>query len=197
MHEAEKYLKENPGHLYVSYQGKKRRLFISHRGIICMIGKRRRNAGYPFSDWEGITKVYYPAGESDIQRKLVEKYRQEASKATFTNQFIRDCLGADAGKSLYENHITTGNGIDGKIISLASIAKTNPYAVDCFVEAMQNRSPYRSLRFPFRGYECSLGVTVNKQGEPVGHFAMEFKNCGNGYYYMLINDKNFIGYDVD
>jgi hypothetical protein len=197
MHEAEKHLRENSGHLYVCYKGGKRRLFITGTGTICMIGKRRRNVGYPFSDWEGISKLYHPPSENDLQRKLVEKYRKEASKATFVNQFIRDCLKADAGKSLYENNITTGNGIDGKIISVASIEKVEPFAVDRFNAAMKNRTPYHSFRFPFRGYDGSLEVTVNEQNEPVGHFAMEYKNCGNGYYYLLINDQNFIGYDVD
>jgi len=197
MHKAEKYLRENSGHLYVCYKGEKRKLFITGTSIICMIGKGRRNVGYPFSDWDGISKIYFPTSETDLQRKLVEKYRQEATKATFSNPFIRDCLKADAGKNLYENNITTGNGIDGKIISLASIAKVEPYAVERFIAAMENRTAYHSSRFPFRGYDGSLEVTVNGQGEAMGHFAMEYKNCGNGYYYLLINDKNFIGYDVD
>jgi len=198
MHEAEKYLRENPGHLlYVCYQGKNRRLFISAGGYVCMLREGCRNAGDRFSDWEGITKVCYPDCESDRQRKLVEKYRREASKATFTNRFIRNCLDADAGKSLFENSLTSGNGIDGKIISLASIAKANPSSVERFKEAMKDRLQYLSFSFWFRGYEASLAVTVNEHKEPTGSFSMEYKNCGNGYYYMLINDENFIGYDID
>jgi hypothetical protein len=125
------------------------------------------------------------------------KYRKEASKATFTNSFIRRCLQADVDKSLYENGITTGNDIDGKIISLASIAKANPRAVKDFETAMKNCVLYCSRRFPFRGYEGSLEVTVAGHGEAMGHFSMEYQGTGNGYYYLLINDKNFIGYDVD
>ena len=26
---------------------------------------------------------------------------------------------------------------------------------------------------------------------------MEYENCGNGYYYMLINEDRFIGIDID
>ena len=197
MHKAEKYLRETSRHLYVCYKNEKRRLFITGTGIICMIGKGRRNVGYLFSDWEGISKFYYPQAIADIQRKLVEKYKKEASKATFTNPFIRDCLQADTGKDLYENHLTTGNEIDGKIISVASIANAEPDAVERFISAMKNRTSCHSSRFPFRGYDGSLEVTVNQQGEPVGHFAMEYRNCGNGYYYLLINYQNFIGYDID
>lgn len=25
----------------------------------------------------------------------------------------------------------------------------------------------------------------------------EYRNCGNGYYYLLINDNSMIGYDID
>ena len=28
-------------------------------------------------------------------------------------------------------------------------------------------------------------------------FSKEFRNCGNGYYYLLINDEYMIGYDID
>jgi hypothetical protein len=200
MHEAEKYLRETSGYLYVRYHGEKRRLFIAREDDICMVRKGEMNWGDSFSDWEGITKIYFPKNENEENEqnlKLVEKYRREASKATFTNDFIRDCLSADANKSLYENRITTGNRIDGKIISLASIAERKPYAIKEFQEAMKKCINSRSCRFSFRGYECSLHVTVNEQNEAMGSFAMEYKNCGNGYYYLLINDENFIGYDID
>ena len=197
MHEAEKYLRENRGHLYVQYHSEKRRLFLSSCGSICMISKGRRNRGHVFSEWNGVTKIYYPDSVTEKQRKLVEKYKKEASGATFTNPFIRSCLQADMDKDLYENGITTGNGIDGKIISLASIAKANPYAVANFEAAMKKRIPDRSSRFSFRGYEGSLEVALTEHNEPMGYFSMEYKGTANGYYYLLINDKNFIGYDVD
>ena len=28
-------------------------------------------------------------------------------------------------------------------------------------------------------------------------FSKEYRNCGNGYYYLLINDEFMIGYDID
>jgi len=198
MHEAEKYLLEKkPGYLYVSYRGEKRRLFITRNDAICMVRKGHRNWGDLFSDWEGIDKIYFPDSEAERNRKLVTKYIREATKATFINNFIRQCLQANPEKSLYENGLTTGNGIDGKIISLAAIAGAAPNDAKRFEEAMKNRAPFRSSRFQFRGYDGSFEVTVNEKGEAMGHFAMEYKGCGNGYYYLLINDQNFIGYDID
>ena len=206
IHEAEQYLKENqPGQLYVRYRGEKRRLFITKEGSICIICKGRKGWGNPFSDWEGITKIYFPKTELEKDRNLVEKYRREASKATFTNPFIRDCLKADVSKSLYENHITTGNAIDGKIITLSSVrnAAGNDEMLQ-FERAVKYGLNYRSCRFPFRGYEATLEVAAVQHstdyfdaGDVMGYLSVEYKGCGNGYYYLLINDENFIGYDVD
>jgi hypothetical protein len=206
IHEAEQYLKDNkPGQLYVRYRGEKRKLFITKDGTICMVSKGRRNRGCPFSDWEGITKSYFPKPEGENDRNLVEKYRREASKATFTNPFIRDCLKADASKSLYENHITTGNAIDGKIITLSSVRNTvGSYEMLQFERAVKYGLNYRSCRFPFRGYEATLEVAAiqhscdtRKAGDVYGYLSVEYKGYGNGYYYLLINDENFIGYEVD
>lgn len=36
-----------------------------------------------------------------------------------------------------------------------------------------------------------------KQGDIHGGFSKERRNCLNGFYYLLINDSNFIGYDID
>ena len=206
IHEAAQYLIENkPGQLYVRYRGEKRKMFITQNDTICMVHKGRRNWGNPFSDWEGISKIYFPETEGEKERKMVEKYRREASKATFTNPFIRDCLKADVSKSLYENNITTGNSIDGKIITLSSIRNTigNGEALR-FQRAVMYGVNYRSYRFPFRGYEATLEVAAVQQsseshnaGDVMGYLSVEYKGTGNGYYYLLINDENFIGYDVD
>jgi len=196
MHEAEKYLRENQaGSVFVRYRGNKRRLFITSCGEVCMVRKGDEYRGEPFSDWKGVSKIYIHDSETLIQRKLVRLYRREARKAPFTNSFIRLCLQADTDKSLYENGITTGNWNEGGIISLASIAKVAPLAVEAFESAFKQSVPYISWCFPFLGYECFLEVTVSGQGEATGQLTLEYK--GYFYYYRLINDKNFIGYDVD
>ena len=196
MHEIEKYLKDNKsGTVFVRYRGKKRRLFFSSRDEVCMVRQGHSFWGKPFSDWEGVSKVYVPETEAEKQKKLVRLYRREARKATFTNPFIRQCLQADTGKSLSENGITTGNWNDGGMISLASLAKVAPLAAEKFQSSFKQCMPYISWRFPFLGYECIMEVTVNEQGEATGRLTLEFK--GYFYCYMLINDQIFIGYDLD
>ena len=196
MNKAEKYLIENKaGTVFVRYQGRKRRLFFSSHDNVCMVRRGHSFWGKSFSDWEGVTKVYIPDTKTDKQRKLVSKYKREARKATFTNSFIRQCLQAKISKSLFENGITTGSWNEGGIISLASLSKVAPFQVETFAAAFKQRKPHVSWRFPFLSYECFMEVTVNEQGEATGRLTLEFK--GYFYYYLLINDKNFISCDID
>lgn len=212
LHPVEEYLRnpENPKYLSVRYLGKKRRLFIIDRkGTIYMFLKGSRKKGYPFLDINGISKVYFPTEvkkptPEQNERNHVLKCKREAAKATFTNPFIRACLIADELKSAYDNKISGGSVNSGKIISLDSIAKVHPWEVEHFRRCLKQRTPYRSSRIPFRGYEMTLclelheeGNTYTKPGDIRGYLNLEYKGCLNGYYYVLINDDKFIGYDKD
>lgn len=212
LHEAEQYLRKSdtPYHLYVDYKGSKRKLFLNKKdGIIGIINKGCKKQGIYFNDWSGITRLYI--GEQvkqdakKIRRRLVQKYKKEAQKATFTNPFIRACLVADGNKNCYENNLSTGCCVEGKIITLDSISKYYSCEAQHFLRALNEKSEYSSKRFKFRGYECTLSIGVPKEegdnyfeeGDVMGYFSMEFKDCANGYYYLLINDEKFIGYDKD
>lgn len=200
MHEAETYLRntENPNQVYVKIQGKRRRLFINSDGTIGIIAVGKRNRGYIFYDWSAIEKVYYPASEENTEKKMVIKYQRLAKKATHKNSWLECIANADPEKSLWENRITTGTRIDGKCISLKSVEKhCGTVVMSCFKDALRNRINYQSMRFDFNGYDGSLFVTVQEDGTVNAGFAKEYRNCGNGYYYLLINDDTFIGYDVD
>lgn len=41
-----------------------------------------------------------------------------------------------------------------------------------------------------------LSLPFADQGVRAG-FMKEYRNTGNGYYYLLINDNTMIGYDID
>lgn len=216
MHIAEQYLRNpnNPFYLYVQYKGKRRRLFINYKqGDIGIIGIGKRKKGYVFSDWNGIDKIFdkvfdnsKPAkSPEEINRRMVNKYQREANNNGFTNPFLRKIAAADPTKSLYENGITTGTSIDGQIISLAAVQKwCGDYTMNRFREAVKNRMPFSSGRFNFRGYDGSLWVEVfdkddgyHRKGDLTAGFSKEYRNCGNGYYYLLINEEHFIGCDID
>lgn len=182
----------------------KKRLFVSANNNLCEFKKRSTRYGYVLTP-EIVERWKSVEPEQPKQAtNLVLKFKRYAQKASFTNTWLRKVMEADETESPYENRITTGTEIDGKIISLDAIAKQYGYIVDAFRNALKNRIGYESGRFRFRGYDCSLCLRVvnaddgyYKRGDVCGYFNMEFKDRGNGYYYNLINDENFIGYDVD
>lgn len=203
MHEAEVYLRnmDNPTTLHVRIGGRRRRLFINRdRNVIGIvaIGKRRR--GYVFNEWESIEKIYIPTEEirAERERKHILKYQKLAKTASFSNAFLRDIAKADLSKSLYENHITTGNAIDGKCVRLATIEKySGSWAVQMFREAISKHEHFSSHRFDFCGYDGTIWVEPKENGDIMAGFSKERRGCANGYYYLLINDETFIGYDID
>lgn len=210
MHEAEQYLRNpaNPSSLYVLIGGKRRKLFINrNEGVIGIIAPRKKRNGYLFSAWDSIEKICNPVqkneiGQEDRQRRLILKYQNLAAKASFSNIYTRCILNADLTKSLYENDITTGTRIDGQVISLEAIRKWCGVAnYQKFKEALKEKKSFDSGRFNFRGYDGTLWVNTYTSNDGINEinagFSKEYRNCGNGYYYLLVNDDNFIGYDID
>ena len=128
-----------------------------------------------------------------MERNLVLKYKKLAQKATFTNKFIECCLKADENKSLYDNNLSTGCGIEGKCIKVKTIEKyCGKEVMEEFFNALRKGERWSSHRFNIYGYDGSLHTWAG-----MGYFDKEYRDCGNGYYYLLINDENFIGYDID
>lgn len=189
----------------------KLRFFISTDGVLCVFGKGRSRRGSYLREemLENFKRWLAPTKEQNVDTwrwNNIRKYRKMAAQAQFTNSFIQDCLKlpetreqweTDGKKRLYDYGITTGNRIDGKVISLASIEKRFPWHVKPFRQAVAEKTKYHSMRFIFRGYDCTLETWLNNDGELMATMALEFRNCGNGYYYILINEDNFIGYDID
>ncbi|RGK87139.1 hypothetical protein [Bacteroides uniformis] len=203
IHPAEAYLRneQNPTSLYVRIGGQRRRLFINRdENIIGIIAPRKRKRGHVFTDWASIEKIYYPsyAQEANTDRKLILKYQKLARLATHTNDWLRTIADADLDKSLYENHITTGTRIDGKCIGLATIEKyCGTTEMHLFRQAMKNKKSFSTCRFDFCGYDGTLWCEPRDNGDMAAGFSKEYRNCGNGYYYLLINDEYMIGYDID
>ncbi|MCD8287778.1 MAG: hypothetical protein LUC18_02925 [Porphyromonadaceae bacterium] len=205
MHPAEAYLRNvgNPNLLCVRIDGKRRRLFINRDdNAIGILAPGKRKKGYRFSRWEAIEKIYYPAPiertDAERNRRGLLKYRELARHATHTNDWLRRIATADPGKSLYENHITSGTAIDGKCIRLSTIGKyCGSTALELFRKAMIGREKFSTGRFDFCGYDGTLWCEPGENGDMMAGFNKEYRNCVNGYYYMLINNDNVIGYDVD
>lgn len=194
--------------------GKVYRFFISTTEALCYFRKGSRRSGpyFPHNFFEDL--VSFEFKETEEERKTrqerekyndIAKYRKMAMQASFTNSFNEDCkkLPAsfaewvkDGKKSLFEYSITTGNKIDGKVISIERIGKQYRGVAEKIREAIKNQTKgHICSRYKFAGYEMT--IEAYGEGEWKMALSLEYKDCGNGYYYLLINDENFIGYDVD
>ena len=69
--------------------------------------------------------------------------------------------------------------------------------LECFTDAFKTKEKYSSYRFDFCGYDGTLWCEPREDGDMVAGFMKEYRNTGNGYYYLLINDNTMIGYDID
>ncbi|WP_305380713.1 hypothetical protein [uncultured Duncaniella sp.] len=180
-----------------------RRLFMSQDGRLCEFAPRSRTKGFPI----GSQAVEHWTALNPAEPKttnIVRKFQRYAAKADFTSPFIRKCLEADPEKDCYANGLTTGTHIDGEIISLQAIARYDDWAISQFRKALRERQNYRSCRFDFRGYDGALWLEVvtedtkySRKGDIIAGFSKEYRGCGNGYYYTLIDNEHFIGTDID
>lgn len=201
LEEARNYLQENPyGKLRAIYDdplfGKRTATICNGTGGTMVLAPKRRRRGYRLH-WEAVEQVWRETvGEPKNQ---TEKFIRKAKLATFKSDFVQTCLKADPSKSPYENGLSTGVPIEGKIITLKSFGKQYPWIEQQFREALKERRPYRSGRVPFRGYDATLELWFTDEAKTLmnGSLSLEYKDCGNGYYYMLVNDDEFIGYDID
>lgn len=192
--------------------GKKHRLFIATNGLLCRFKPKSSRRGYyiDYRDFDNYIEFKAPQtlSETDKLKKqynVIAKYKRLAQQATFTNRFIEDCKKIPnfdewikEPKGLYELGITTGNKIDGKVVSIDRIAKKYRHYAEQLREAIRTQTAAQiCYSVPFAGYDMGLSTVKTETGEFIGYLSLEFKGCGNGYYYLLINDNNFIGYDVD
>lgn len=210
----------------IDNNGKKHRLFIANNGYLCCFMRKSSRRGYRLSETEfsQLTKfVSKPTPKTEDQKLKkayteIAKYKRMAQQASFSNGWIEDCkklpnfeiwkkdvvteqYGSPCEprqKNLYDYGITTGNKIDAKVISLSRIAKEFPRAVEQLRQGIKEQKAVGSVLFGerFAGYDIRMSLEQRPDGI-CGYLALEYKGCGNGYYYFLINDENFIGYDID
>ena len=83
-------------------------------------------------------------------------------------------------------------------ITISGIGKKYPRVEKVLRDSIKNQMPVENIcyRLPFRGYELTISTRKEDNGDFAGSLSLEYKNCGNGYYYLLINDDCFIGYDI-
>jgi hypothetical protein len=212
----------------IDRNGKKHRFFVSKGGSLCVYYPRcsRRGVLLNYSDLDNFVKYLPPpapvdpASERGLRAcydRTIGKYKKLAGLASFTNGFNESCRALPdfdtwrsepKQKSLCDYGITTGNRIDGVVISVARLALEFPVAMSRFRAAIGGEADSHLpkgkagdftflSRVPFAGYEATGRLSRTEDGALSGCLSLEYKGCLNGYYYLLINDDTFIGYDVD
>lgn len=198
--QAQAYLLENEfGKLRAiikdPFYGERNATVCNGRSAVMVLKPKSRHHGYRL-DWSWVQKIWKPTADT---ANPTLKFKKEAAKAEFYNDFIEKCLMADPEKGPYENGLSTGTSIDGKCITTKAIEKDFEYTglMMRFWEAFKNAEEWHSSRYRWRGYDLSLWVGKDSQGRALAGLNMEYYNCGNGYYYELINEDKFIGIDID
>lgn len=192
---AKEYLKDN-GKLQCIIDKRKRTLFYnSQTDVFGILAHGKRKSGYVFTDWHKVTRFIYPAPKRERERRIVRKMKKLASLASFSNNYIRKVLAADDNKGVFEQNLTTGTRIDGDVVTFKSIANHSYGFIERFQQAMKEKKEFWDT-FDYNGYDGSVHLAWI-DGEPYGYFNKEYRGCANGYYYLLINDHTFIGYDID
>lgn len=196
--QAQAYLRENTyGKLRAMisdpFYGTRNATICNGNSAVMVLSPKRRTRGYTLN-WDWVMRVFAPSEPKNPTLKFIN----EAKKADFRNSFIEKCLAADPEKGPYQNGLTTGTSIDGKCITVEALRKDFEYMglIERFWDAFNKGEEWHSLRYRWRGYDMSLWVN-NVNGDVSAGLNMEYLDCGNGYYYMLINREKFIGIDID
>lgn len=194
--QAQAWLMEHPygklrALIHDPYYGTRNATICNGRSAVMVLSPKSRTRGY-LMKWEWVMKIFEP----DKPKNMTMKFIKEARKAGFRNSFIEKCLAANPEKSPYENGLSTGVPIEGQCITIKSLHDEFPYTTELFLEKFRNGETWTSPRNRWRGYDMSLWV-YNNNGDVSAGLNMEYKDCGNGRYYLLINEEKFIGHDID
>jgi len=173
------------------FYGTRNATICNGRSSVMVLSPRSRTRGYNLQ-WNWVMQVFAPTEQKNPTLKFIK----EAKKADFSNSFIGKCLTSDPEKGPCQNGLTTGTSIDGKCITVKALEDEFPYTMKAFWEAFNEGRDFHSHRKRWRGYDMSVWVS-NVNGDICAGLNMEYLNCGNGYYYMLINREKFIGIDID
>ena len=194
--QAQAWLMEHPygrlrALLHDPYYGTRNATICNGRSSVMVLSPRSRTRGYML-DWRWIMQIFEP----EKPKNMTQKFINEAKQAGFRNHFIEKCLAADPTKGPYQNGLTTGVPIEGQCITVKALEDEFPYTMQLFWEKFKDGETWHSPRNRWRGYDMSVWVN-NVNGDINAGLDMEYKDCGNGRYYLLINEDKFIGVDID
>ena len=154
-----------------------------------------------FTNWASIEKTYYPSQKQKWTRteKLILKYQKSKASACHAHKRL---VAQNSLKRLLENPFTR-TVLRPAHASTASasgflhrkILRNGEYAA--FPTSHEGEEKFFLFPLRFTAMTARCGAERAENGDMAAGFGKEFRNCGNGYYYLLVNDEYMIGYDID
>ena len=203
------------------------RLFISSNNDICFAPKRRRNGGYMLSvyqmeKWDRLTKVN-KGNKTDLVKRM--RKRAESGVAMLNESGLWDDIKKELLEFLdLSNDDIKRDFVDGDIYELYRTKKydwlscyqvfSSLKAKKCWKNPSFDKYAYlykehvinsvkcaiadkKSIRFNWRNvYDNTLEI-IGTNGIYRGYYSEEYRNCGNGHYYLLFDATHAIYYEDD
>lgn len=202
---------------HIIIEGVKHKLTISKIGTLCYIPSKTRVKPM-FITNEMLEKpfelVWAEKKVNVIEEKkrkiynAILKYRTYALKSE-NIKYAQDCINKipatfeewlkQGEPSLYDLMLISepSLSIEGKVITIEGIEIQYPEIAKSTLDAIKNKTEYRSEAVRFRGYDMTVQITVTDDDQILGCVMLEFVGRNKSYNYMLINENCFIGYDID
>lgn len=192
-----------------SAKPEKRRLFVSQHGNLCEYVYRSRTKGYIIYDTENWMKLE-PQTKYSVQnfRKnlaMVVHYLVQSQfwRSIRLNLIKLQSLSDDEIKYLYElDYAEQEKYLKEKNISISTDMFSCLYYIRCIETVRYDKSldTHEQLKKAIREnrnfsdrwtryYDCSIEYKVSDD-EKRAWYSEEYRGCGNGYYYVLLDDKH-------
>ena len=202
------------------------RLFISTNNDICFAPKRRRNGGYMLSvsemdKWDSLTKVN-KGNKTDLVKRMRKRAESGVSMLNesglwtdikkellefldLSNDDIRrDFIDGDIYEtycskkydwlSSYQVFLSLKAKKCWKNLSFDKYDLNKDSIINSVKRAISDKKP---IRFSWRNvYDNTLEI-ISDNGIYKGYYSEEFRNCGNGHYYLLFDANHAIFYGDD
>lgn len=202
---------------HIIIEGVKLKLTISKIGTLCYVPSKTR-AKPIFITNEMLEKpfelVWAEKKVNVIEENKIKiynailKYRTYALKSE-NIKYAQDCINKipatfeewlkQGEPSLYDLNLVTDTNkkYEGKVITIKGLSTQYPEIAKSTLEAIKNKTEYRSEAVRFRGYDMTVQITVTDDDQILGCVMLQFIGRNKSYNYMLINEDCFIWYDID
>lgn len=204
--------------VYADGKSKIARLFISDGGLICEYNRGSRHYGHILNT-DNVVSIEPIVKKTDVEItrafiKNVCKYLEKSGLWSNVLHDFRILLSLDDER--LEKYINCGwdentkwsdelGLISGRMCGLDDLkcsAKMGIKSINYFrwdkdsmtaefKKAIANKETYSSPRW-YKGYDNSLSCRLLEDGVMCAWYSEEFKNYGNGHYYLAIDEKHAI-----